>query len=138
MVFARDLENGREGRGVCIDPVSYPVGNLEVIGQYSLHYRIPHSWRPTDMLVDQHDADVLPLGGEALKCSFNGSIVRLCVHYQKVLLRVWRGRDMLVRRGATWVRTKEPSSMRLKGGASLSQALKLTPMPARSKPVTES
>lgn len=47
------------------------------------------------MLVDQHNANVFPLGRESLECLLDGRGIRLGVDDEEVLLRVWRGRDML-------------------------------------------
>lgn len=49
------------------------------------------------MLVDQHDTDVLALGGEALEGGLDGRRVRLAVYHEEVLLRVRRVRDVLFR-----------------------------------------
>jgi len=73
VVFARNLEERWECGSVGIDPVSYPVGN---------------------MLVDQHNADVFPLGRESLKCLLDGGGICLGIDDEKVLLRVWGGRDV--------------------------------------------
>lgn len=47
------------------------------------------------MLVDKNYPDIFPLCGEPLKRRLDGGVVRLCIYYQKVLLVVWRRRDML-------------------------------------------
>lgn len=78
----------------------------------------------TNMLVDQHNANVFPLGRESLKCLLDGRGIRLGVDNEEVLLRVWRGRDML------------PSG--ISHDRAHGEASKLTPIPARSRPVTES
>ena len=40
----------------------------------------------TDVLVDQDDANVFPLFGEAIECRLNGGSLRLAVYYEEVLL----------------------------------------------------
>lgn len=49
------------------------------------------------MLVDQDDADVLALRGEALEGGLDGRRLRLVIDDQEVLLRVGRVRDVLDR-----------------------------------------
>lgn len=67
VIFTRDLKNGREGRSVGVDTVSYSIGN---------------------MLVDKHNANVLSLIGEPVEGSLNGSGVCFVVDNEKVLLRI--------------------------------------------------
>lgn len=78
----------------------------------------------SDMLVDKHNANVLSLIGESIEGSLNGSGVCLVVDNEKVLLRIGARGDMLV----SCVSKKKKSQC----------DAKLTPMPARSSPVTES
>jgi hypothetical protein len=73
VVFTGDLEEGGEGGGVAIDPVSYSIG---------------------DMLVDQNNANVLALRREAVEGGLDGGIVGVGAHHQKVLLRIGRRRDV--------------------------------------------
>lgn len=47
------------------------------------------------MLVDQDNADILPLLSEALERRLDGGRLRLAVDDQEVLLGVGAGRDML-------------------------------------------
>lgn len=49
----------------------------------------------TYMLVNQDNANILPLGREALKGRLDRSIIRLVVHHKEVLLRVWGSRNVL-------------------------------------------
>ena len=49
----------------------------------------------TDVLVDQDNADILPLLSEALERRLDGRRLRLAVDDQEVLLGVGAGRDML-------------------------------------------
>lgn len=98
MVFARDLEDGRERLRVGIDAVPYPVGDL----QAQLLATVQQSRRDdkggvfmADMLVDQNYPNVLPLGREPLERGFDGGVVCLGVDYKEVLLVVWRCCDML-------------------------------------------
>ncbi len=91
MVFAWDFEDGGERSGICVDSMSYPISNLVEFSKRKL----PASERMTDMLVDQNYPDIFPLCGKALKGRFDGGIVRLGVHDEEVLLRVWRRGDML-------------------------------------------
>ena len=44
----------------------------------------------TYVLVDQQDSNVLALRGEAVKGRLDGAVLRLGVHDEEVLLRVWR------------------------------------------------
>lgn len=76
------------------------------------------------MLVDQHDAYVFPLCGEPLEGGLDCRIVRLVVHDQEVLLRVWWSRDMLV--------------VIVSADKMIKHMYGRTPMPASSRPVTES
>ena len=47
------------------------------------------------MLIDENNSDILPLGRESLKCLLDSSCVSLGVDDEEVLLRVWRGRNVL-------------------------------------------
>jgi hypothetical protein len=47
------------------------------------------------MLIDQEDPNVLPLCCEPLESLFDGCIVSLVIDNEKVLLRIWRWRNML-------------------------------------------
>ena len=47
------------------------------------------------MLVNQNNANVLPLGCEAVKGRLDSSVIRLVVHHKKVLLRIWGSRNVL-------------------------------------------
>ena len=47
------------------------------------------------MLVDEDDADILALLGEALEGILNGRRLRLAVHHEEVLLRVGARGDVL-------------------------------------------
>lgn len=77
------------------------------------------------MLVDQDDANVLSLLGEAVEGRLDSGVVRLGVNNEEVLLRIGASGDML--------RTKlDPHFDNFQIGEIL------TPMPARSSPVTES
>lgn len=76
----------------------------------------------TCVLVYQDNANVLALN-EPVESGLDGGIIGLAVHHQEVLLRVWAGRHMLSK-----CQIRFPSC----------RPEKLTPMPARSKPVTES
>ena len=49
----------------------------------------------TNMLIDQYNPNVFPLGSESLKGRLDGRGICLAVHHQEVLLVVWRRRDML-------------------------------------------
>ena len=51
--------------------------------------------KTTNMLVDQHNANVFPLGRKSLKCLLDGGGICLGVDDEKVLLRVWGGCDVL-------------------------------------------
>ena len=80
----------------------------------------------TNMLIDQDNPNVFPLGSESLKCRLDGRGFCLAVHHQEVLLVVWRRRDML-----RWSSQERPSGFQ--------DAISvLTPIPARRRPVTES
>ena len=87
------------------------------------------------MLVDQHDTDVLALGGEALEGGLDGRRVRLAVYHEEVLLRVRRVRDVLFR-CVSKLNLPVLSTLRRGGGGDVGAFL--TPMPASSRPVTES
>ena len=50
----------------------------------------------THVLIDQDDADVLALGGEAVEGGLDGGGVGLAVHHEEVLLRVRRVRHVLL------------------------------------------
>lgn len=93
------------------------------------------------MLVDQHDADVLALGGEALEGGLDGRRVGLPVDHEEVLLRVRRVRDVL------FFPRAHPTTPVVLGtcvlpcvenGGREGFFFFLTPMPASSRPVTES
>ena len=47
------------------------------------------------MLVDENNSDIFPLGRESLKRLLDSSRIGLGVDDEKVLLRVWRGRNVL-------------------------------------------
>lgn len=47
------------------------------------------------MLVDEHDADILPVLGERVKGRLDGGRLRLAVNNEEVLLGVGAGRHML-------------------------------------------
>jgi hypothetical protein len=47
------------------------------------------------MLVDQEDSNILSLCCEHLESFLDGCIVRLAVDNQEILLRIWRGGNML-------------------------------------------
>jgi hypothetical protein len=120
VVLGGDLEQRGESGRVCLDAVSYALGDLGMSG-----YRLEHRGREwtTHMLVDEQDGNVLALGGEAVKGGLDGSVVRLCVDDEEVLLRVGRRRYVL-------------------GGVSVSGSVAacqgLTPTPASNMPVTVS
>lgn len=104
VVFARDLENGGECLGICIDPVPYLIGNLwrtSLANRTSNSERLAHGAGAgagadvTDMLVDQNYPNVLPFRCKPLERRLDGGGLCLCVDYQKVLLVVWRRGNML-------------------------------------------
>lgn len=100
MVFARDLEDGRERLRVGIDAVPYPVGDLQAATLSESPVRLDETTKGVggdmaDMLVDQNYPNVLPLGREPLERGFDGGVVCLGVDYKEVLLVVWRCCDML-------------------------------------------
>jgi hypothetical protein len=82
------------------------------------------------MLVDEQDGNVLALRGEAVKGGLDGSVVRLCVDDEEVLLRVGRRRYVL---GGVSVSVPVLAA----AWPCLSTAA-LTPTPASSMPVTVS
>jgi hypothetical protein len=47
------------------------------------------------MLIDQENSNIFPLSGKPLKCLFNSGIICLAIDNEKILLRIWRGSDML-------------------------------------------
>ena len=47
------------------------------------------------MLVDENNSDIFPLRRESLKRLLDGSRISLGVDDEEILLRVWRGRDVL-------------------------------------------
>lgn len=70
MVFAWNLEERRESGGVGVDAVSYSVGNLgtcQITGCITYYTIRGH----TNMLVDEDDANVFPLFGEAVEGCFD-------------------------------------------------------------------
>lgn len=77
------------------------------------------------MLVDQDDANVLSLLGEAVEGRLDSGVVRLGVNNEEVLLRIGASGDMLYTE-------LDPHCDNFQIGEIL------TPMPARSSPVTES
>jgi hypothetical protein len=79
------------------------------------------------MLVDQYDADILPLGSEPVKGRLDRRRLRLVIDHEKVLLRIWWIGDMLF---------KSRVSLNPYGNARVRKPL--TPIPARRSPVTES
>lgn len=98
VVLARDLEQRREGGRVRIDAVTDALRDLHTAISYQLSFHprpLTAGPRATYVLVDQQDADVLPLRGEALKGLLNRGVVRLAVHDEEVLLRVRRVGDVL-------------------------------------------
>jgi hypothetical protein len=133
VVLGGDLEQRGESGRVCLDAVSYPLGDLgHVRLQARERERERTVWgdvcQATHMLVDEQDGNVLALRGEAVEGGLDGSVVRLCVDDEEVLLRVGRRRYVL-------------------GGVSVSvsiaawpciSAAALTPTPASSMPVTVS
>ena len=74
MLFARNLEYGREGCRVGVDSVSDLVCNV---------------------LVDQNDADVLALCSKRVKGGLDCGCICLVVDNQEVLLGVWGVGDVL-------------------------------------------
>jgi hypothetical protein len=76
------------------------------------------------MLVDQQDSNILSLGRKPFKSFFDSRIVRLAVNDEEVFLRVRGLRNMLP---SHQLFQERPSTGRY-----------LTPIPARSRPVTES
>ena len=74
MIFRRYLEQRRECCRVCLDAMSYLLGNV---------------------LVDEENGDILALGREAVECCFDGRILGLCVDDEEVLLTVRWLRDVL-------------------------------------------
>lgn len=81
------------------------------------------------MLVDENDAHVFTLFGEPVKGGLDGRSVRLVVDNEEVLLGVCASRDVL--------QVIHVSFKLLQLGVPPSDS-SLTPMPARSSPVTES
>lgn len=94
MVLAWNFEEGGEGSSVGIDSVSYPLGNLH---RHQYLHQVSETVLGAYMLVDQENANILPLSGESIKCFLDCGIVRLAVYNEKVLLGIWRGSDMLNR-----------------------------------------
>ena len=58
--------------------------------------KLPVQYQSSYMLVDQENANILPLRCESFKCFLNSCIVGLAIHNQEVLLRIWWLRDMLI------------------------------------------
>lgn len=54
----------------------------------------PHR-EATDMLVDENNANIFPLLGEAIECRFDGGGLSLAVDDQEVLLGIRTSRNML-------------------------------------------
>jgi hypothetical protein len=79
-----------------------------------------------NMLIDQDYANVLSLCRKPLKRRFNCGVICLCVYHKEVLLVVWRRRDML------------ETGLLMSGEVLREEGFLRTPMPARSRPVTES
>lgn len=119
MVLAGDFEKGGESSCVCIDSVTDSFSNLLCIST-----KLPHISEKSYMLVYEQNANVLPLRCEFLECFFDSCVIRLAVDNKEVLLRVWRLSDML-------------PSVRINWPILLSYRVP-TPMPANSRPVTES
>lgn len=108
MVFARDLEHGGESLGVGINGVSDTLRDLlRVVSWAALeggrHWANGQDVRArrkgkkqgTYMLVDQQDANVLPLTREVVECLLDCGGFGLGVDDEEVALRVWRVGYML-------------------------------------------
>lgn len=80
MVFARDLENCRERGGVCVYPVPYAVRNL-LPHVRALLIGVEIFIRSTNMLVNQDDAYVMAVVGEAVEGRLDGRGLRLAIYY---------------------------------------------------------
>lgn len=93
MVLAGDLEHGREGCGVGIDPKPYSVRNLPNV---SVIWPSLDDSNCTDMLVDENDSNVFPLLSEPVEGSLDDIRFRLAVNHQEVLLRIGARRDVLL------------------------------------------
>lgn len=82
MILARDLEDGREGSRVGIDSVAYSIGNLSTPNKSAFgcfSFAIFLELRSTNVLVDEHNADIFAVLGELVKSSLDGRCVRLAV-----------------------------------------------------------
>lgn len=73
VVFRRYLEKGGEGSGVGLNSMPYSLRN---------------------MLIYEEDRNVLSLVCESLECGFDIRVLRLCIHDEEVLLRIWGLRNM--------------------------------------------
>jgi hypothetical protein len=82
VVFGRYLEERWESSRVCLDAMSYLLG---------------------DVLIDEQDGDILALLGELVERGFDGCVLRLCVHNEEVLLGVWGLRDVLEDSVRSWL-----------------------------------
>ena len=95
MVFAGDFENGREGGGVGIDSVPYPVGDLSFSSVcLPNHRRQLKALGQTDVLVYQDNANVFSLR-EVVEGGLDGCSLRLAINHEEVLLCVGAGGDVL-------------------------------------------
>jgi hypothetical protein len=85
------------------------------------------------MLVDQEDCNVLPIPGISVKSLFDRRFFCLGIDNKKVLLGIWRRCNML---------TVDLSTMLISSRHPIAELGALdgihTPIPASSKPVTES
>lgn len=67
VVFAWDLQHGRESRGIGVNAMSDSVG---------------------DMLIDEYDANIFAVLGESIKRGLDRSCISLAINNEKVLLSI--------------------------------------------------
>jgi hypothetical protein len=79
------------GRRLCMYRLDDGFAQQSVI----LLAKLPVQNQNSYMLIDQENADILPLRCESFKCFLNSCIVGLAIHDEEVLLGIWRLRDML-------------------------------------------
>jgi len=158
MVFARNLDDGRERRLVLLDLVPYPVRNLGAeVSVCSKHMSgaemgtyppsrpsssVERTWamesRGTNMLVDEDDANVVSRLREVLKCILDLFRLGLRVDDKEVPLLRWACSYVLYFLLHQYQEYTSSGIERIMGRFRKGGGGTITPIPASRRPVTES